>query len=99
MSKSTMTVRIICGSAALMAVAACGLIATLAHQEMVDKINEKASEKERFDPLGWYWEKSQRLRREYRRLYPQGTLIRKTRLLFCLMTACLLLSAWLLRFA
>jgi len=85
----------VCGAAALLGVATCELIGTLSHQEMVDKVNENLSERERFDPLGWYWPKSQRLRREYRRLYPEGRLIIKTRFLFGAMLACPLLAVWL----
>ena len=93
-----MTVRMILAAAALLGVGAFGLIGTLAHQEMVDKFNEKLSERERFDPLGWYWPKSQRLRREYMRLYPRGRLIIKTRLVSGIMIAFLVLAAWLFDF-
>jgi hypothetical protein len=91
-----MTVRIILAVSALLGVGAFGLIGTLAHEEMVDKVNEKLPERERFQPLGWYWPKSQRLRREYRRLYPGGRLIIKTRVVAGIMMAFLVLAASLL---
>jgi hypothetical protein len=43
----------------------------------MDKVNERLPVEQRFPPLWWYAEKYSRLRREYRRLYPGGELLRK----------------------
>ena len=33
----------------------CGLVATLANFELVDKVNDKFPKEEQFALLGWYW--------------------------------------------
>lgn len=70
------------------------MIATFANYEMMDKVNENLPNEEQFDALGWYLSKYQRLRREYRRLYPNGRLLIKVRVLTALMFACFLICAW-----
>jgi hypothetical protein len=89
-----MAIRAIVGIIALACVSACGIIATFAHYEMMDKVNEKLTEGERFQPSGWCWSKSQRLRREYRRMYPNGRLLFKIRVLMAVMIALLLTCLW-----
>ncbi len=42
---------------------------------MVDKVNEKLPEAEKFGQLGWYLAKRLRLNREYKRFYPGGQLL------------------------
>ena len=41
---------------------------------MVDAVNLKLPEKDRFDPFGWHPVKTGRLWVEYRRFYPNGPL-------------------------
>ena len=41
----------------------------------------------------WYWSMHQKLNREYKRLYPSGTLLRRFRLMTALMFACLFIYA------
>jgi hypothetical protein len=65
----------------IVVVAACGLFSTLTDYEMLDKVNSQLPKQEQFDPLGWYWAKTSRLHREYKRLYPSGRLLQKQRLL------------------
>jgi hypothetical protein len=93
-----MSTRVIVGIAALACVSICGLVATLANFEMVDKVNGKLPNGKQFAELGWYWSKFQRLHREYKRLYPAGRLLFKFRILMAMMFACLVICAWVLRF-
>ena len=89
-----MTTRHIIGIAALIGVSTCGMIASLAGFEMMDRVNERLSKAEQSDAAGWYLSKYRRLRREYRRLYPHGRLILKSRVLAAAGLACLLICAW-----
>lgn len=93
-----MATRMMVAIAALACVSICGLVATLANSEMVDKVNGKLPKGEQFAELGWYWSKYQRLHREYKRLYPGGRLLFKVRVLTAMMFACLLICAWVLGF-
>jgi len=89
-----MTTRAVIGIVALLCVSMCGLVATLTNLEMVDNVNHKLPEWEQFSALGWYLSKYQRLHREYKRLYPDGRLHLKVRVITTLMFAFLLISAW-----
>jgi len=89
-----MATRVIVGIVALACVSICGMISTFVNFEMVDKVNDKLPKEEQFAVLGWYFAKNQRLHREYRRLYPDGRLLFKVRMLLVLGIACLLISAW-----
>ena len=63
-----------------------GMASTITGLQMVQAVNAKLPVNERFAELGWYLGKTQRLFREYRRLYPAGTLFgRQMRLLFGLL--------------
>jgi hypothetical protein len=44
---------------------------------MVDAVNSRLDEKDQFSHLGWHPMKTIRLRREYRRMFPDGRLIEK----------------------
>ena len=85
---------VIVGIVALACVSVCGMIATFTIFEMVDKVNDRLPKGEQFESLGWYLSKYQRLRREYERLFPDGRLLFKYRVLKALMIACLLIGAW-----
>ncbi len=93
-----MTARTILGVLALACVSICGLAGGLMYFEIVDKVNERLPESERFAILWWHTGKYQRLHREYRKLYPEGRLIRRVRVITALMFVCLLISAWALGF-
>jgi hypothetical protein len=88
-----MTALVIVGIAALACVSILGLVASLAHFEMVDKVNDMLPKNEQFAPLGWYFSKYQRLTREYKRLYPGGRLLLKFRVLRALTLVCFLICA------
>jgi len=89
-----MTTRLIVGIVALACVSVCGVVGSLVSFEMVDKVNEKLPKEEQFAPLGWYYSKSRRFNREYKRLYPDGRLLMKVRVISAVMFACLLIAAW-----
>jgi hypothetical protein len=89
-----MTIRVIVGAVAVVCISVCGVIGTLTSFEMVDKVNEGLSEGQQFGVLGWHPAKTQKLHREYKRLYPHGHLLLKVRVLMGLMVACLLVCAW-----
>ena len=83
------------GIVALAFVSICGLVGSLTSMEMVDKVNDLLPKGEQFAPLGWYYSKNRQLKREYKRLYPDGRLLLKVRVLTALMFACLLICcAW-----
>ena len=89
-----MAPRVVVGIVALVCVSICGMIGTFANWEMMDKVNEKLPKEEQFAALWWYASKSLRLRREYKRLYPDGRLLLKVRILTVLAIACLFVCAW-----
>lgn len=92
------TPRVIVGVLALASVSVCGLISTLANLEMVDKVNEQLPKTGQFEQFGWHAEKTLRLHREYKRLYPSGHLSRKVHVFGGLMFASLLTCVWSLSF-
>ena len=89
-----MGIRVIVGIVALVCVSICGLVTTFVSFEMVDKVNEKLPKGEQFGALGWYFSKTQRLHREYKKLYPGGHLLLRFRVVMALMFACLLICVW-----
>jgi hypothetical protein len=70
------TLHVIVFVACLICGAVSGLAGTIVHLRMVDKVNAALPSERRFEVIGWGWFKIQRLLREYRRLYPEGPLIR-----------------------
>ena len=88
------TPRVILAITALVCGSACAIQANLASLEMVDKVNEKLPKNEQFEQFGWYPSKTQRLHREYKRLYPSGHLRRKIRVLGGLASVSLLTCVW-----
>jgi hypothetical protein len=89
-----MAPRIIVGIIAVACISVCGLLSTFASFEMVDKVNDKLPETEKFDYLGWYYSKRVRLNDKYKMLYPEGRLLRRVRLLTVLAFACLFIAAY-----
>ena|SRR5215469_9252207 len=82
------------GKAAFVCGVACAITSSVVISEMVDRVNEKLPQERQFSHLWWYWEKYQRLFSEYRRLYPDGGLPRRFRILAVLLFACFVVSAW-----
>lgn len=89
-----MTPRVVVGIAALVCASICGMIATFVSFEMIDRVNEMLPDSSRFAWLGWYFSKTQRLHREYKKLYPDGRLLLKVRVLTAVMIVCGLVCAW-----
>jgi hypothetical protein len=89
-----MATRAIIGIVALACIATCGMFSTFASWEIMDRVNERLPKEERFKTLWWYASKYHRLHREYKRLYPDGGLVLKYRVLTALMFALLLICAW-----
>ena len=73
-----------------------GLAATINSFAIIDAVNAKLLPHEQFNPFGWYPQKTFRLHREYRRLYPQGGLLRREGFLAAAMLFCIVVVAWLL---
>jgi hypothetical protein len=89
-----MAARIIIGIVALVGVPGCGIMSALVNNQIVDAVNDKLAEGERFEAFGWYFAKWQRLPRAYEGLYPDGTLVFQFRVLVTLAILCLVTGAW-----
>jgi hypothetical protein len=89
-----MAARVIVGILALACGSICGLVSGSAYSEMTDKVNERLPKEQQFAELWWYASKYQRLHREYKRLYPEGRLLLRVRVLTVAMFACWLICAW-----
>lgn len=77
----------------LIAIAVCGLsgfAANMFYFEMIDKINERVSEKEQ---ISWIWWGTE-VRGKYRRLYPEGRLTRYADGCTVLMVISIFFSFW-----
>jgi hypothetical protein len=66
---------------------ACGFWSMVVHQRMLDLVNAQLPADQRFNSGWWYFDKTQRLLREYRRLYPAGLLVRQLRRIVIIMGA------------
>jgi hypothetical protein len=93
-----MAIRTIIGIIGLVGSSTCGLIATFLNFEMVDKVNEKLPKEETFGWLFWHPIKHERLSSEYKRLYPDGPLRSKIRVVTVIMFACFAVFVWGFRF-
>jgi hypothetical protein len=51
-----MTIHIIIGVVALACGSVCGIVGTFTGLEMMDRVNDKLPENEKFDPLVWAFE-------------------------------------------
>jgi len=70
-----MSARAIVAIVAVAGVALCGLVTSVINQQIVTKVNERLPKESQFSAVGWYYTKSRRLHREYRRLFPSGRLL------------------------
>ena len=84
--------------ALLLCVGAFGLAGAINQFAIVDAVNAKLSSEDQFSQFGWYLPKTLRLHSEYRRLYPDGTLLRRQGILAMLSLSCGILAAALLDF-
>lgn len=83
-----MSVRLAVAFVLLLCVGGFGLAATINAFAIVEAVNAKLPTDDQFGQLGWYLTKTLRLHREYRRLYPDGDLLRREGLLSLVMLAC-----------
>jgi hypothetical protein len=86
-------VSIIIGIVSLACVSVFGAVAAFKHYEIMDKVNDRLPNGQQFEPSWWYLSKHQQLRREYKRLYPDGRLLLQVHVATGLMFAWLLVSA------
>jgi hypothetical protein len=93
-----MNPRVIVGIAAVMGTAVCGLFGAVANIEIVEEVNSRLPKDAQFSPMGWYLSKTLRLHREYKRLFPTGTLLMRVRIAIAVAFGCLLGGAWALGF-
>ena len=79
-------------------IAATALIAAanIAAAKILSLVNAQLPLKDQFEPFLWYHSKTQRLFRQYRRIYPDGKLIRTHRLLAAAGFTCFALAVWLI---
>jgi hypothetical protein len=89
-----MTGHLVVGIIAFVCVVACAIASSLVCSEMVNRVNDKLPEESQFSRLWWYWSKYQRLYAEYKRLYPDGGLVRTIRVLQILGFASFVVLAW-----
>jgi hypothetical protein len=87
-----MSTRFIISMVGVMCGSLCGIGLSFTIFEMVDKVNGQLPAEQRFSRLGSYWFKYQRLKREYRRLYPYGRLVRRVRTLRILFLTCFFMA-------
>jgi hypothetical protein len=80
-------VALVCGSVS-------ALLATFTNFEIIDKVNEKLPDSEKFDLLGWYLPKTQNLRTRFRTFYPDGRLLTRVRTITVVMFVCFFIVAW-----
>jgi len=73
--------------------ASVGVVSAVTTLAMVHAVNAKLPAEARFAEFGWYLGKTQRLFREYRRLYPSGTLYRRQMQLLFTGLGCVILAA------
>src|SRR5579859_1506105 len=91
---SSMNPRVIVLVVAVAGMAACGLFGAISNMEMAEKVNSRLPKDAQFFPMGWYLSKTLRLHREYKRLFPTGTLLIKVRLATGVGLGCLLGGLW-----
>jgi hypothetical protein len=93
-----MTVRLAALSAVVLTAGVFGLASTINQLAIIDAVNAKLSSNDQFGYLGWYQAKILRLHREYRRLYPDGTLLKRAGIYAVLMWLCVVVAMGLIGF-
>jgi hypothetical protein len=82
----------------IVGVAALGIADSAAYWAMVDKVNARLPKEQQLSHAGWWFGKYLRIHREYRRLFPEGNLVRKVGVYNLLVCLGLLLAAALVGF-
>ena len=86
-----MTARLSISFLLLLCVGSCGVASVITGFAIVDAVNAKLPTDEQFNQLGWDFGKTLRLHRTYRRLFPDGRLLRRQGVLTLLALVCLLI--------
>lgn len=86
-----MTLRFTLAFILLLCSSGFGLAACINHLAMVEAVNAKLPPTDQFGQLWWGPLKRLRLDREYRRLYPDGPLVRREGVLAAMILICLVL--------
>ena len=73
---------------------ACAAMSTFVVFQIVDKVNDRLPRERHFSHLWWNWSKYERVFAEYKRLYPDGGLVRMFLVLGALLFACFFVGAW-----
>lgn len=89
-----MTARYILGAIAYACAVACALVCALLTYSVTDRVNQRMPAKERLGLLWWDFTKHARLRREYRRLYPDGKLLRNRFMFSIAFFLFMLIAGW-----
>ncbi|MCU1268180.1 MAG: hypothetical protein JWM21_4498 [Acidobacteria bacterium] len=93
-----MTVRLIALSAFVLGAGGFGIASTVNQWAIIDAVNAKLPSDDQFGYLGWYQAKILRLHREYRRLHPDGRLLKRAGVYAMLMWFCLVVAMGLIGF-
>jgi hypothetical protein len=88
-SSAANLVRIAAGLAFFVISAVCGLWSTIIYWEIMEKVNARLPEAEKFHPLFWGPLKRTRLNEQYRRLFPDGNELKRMHRLVTIMFAAL----------
>ena len=82
------------GVLGLICMSACGLLSVLVNWEMMEQVNSRLPEPDRFQPMRWSWTKLRRLRQLYNSLCPEAPLLGRQRVLWAVAVGGLILGAW-----
>ena len=93
-----MTARLGITCVLLLCVGGFGLASTVYQFAVVDAVNAKLPGADQFDAIGWWPTKTFRLHAQYRRLYPNGGLLRQQAILAAAMHFCILIATSLIGF-
>src|ERR1041385_6974834 len=85
-------------TALLLVIGVFGIASTVNQFAIIDAVNAKLPAEDQFGYLGWYLPKILRLHREYRRLYPDGTLLKRAGIFAMLMWFCMVVVMGLVGF-
>jgi multidrug efflux pump subunit AcrB len=89
-----MTARSIVGAIAYACAVACALLSCFSGYAATNKVNQKLPAEEKFGLFFWEFTKHARLRREYRRLYPDGKLLRNAFMFSVAFFLLMLIAGW-----
>jgi hypothetical protein len=91
-------VRLAALTAFILCAGAFGIASTVYHFAIIEAVNAKLPSEDQFGYLVWYQQKILRLHREYRRCYPDGTLLTLAGVFALLMWFCVVVGMGLIGF-